>query len=186
MKIIISGLTASGKSTLARGISEELNLKYFSASSKLREIMPPRDFEFWESQKGLDVVKFRLKNLKYDRLLDDYILKYVKEHDNLVLDSWVASWKINDEKTIKIYLKVDLETRAWRVSQRGNMGYGEALKFMKEKDRLSAKIYYTLYKIKIAEDMLPFDLVINSAALSVESLKKVCLEYIVKRMKKWK
>lgn len=185
MKIIISGLTASGKSTLAKGLSSDLGMGYFSGSSKLREIMPPKDFEYWESKKGLDVIKFRLKHLKYDRLLDDYILKYVKSHDNIVLDSWVASWKVNEKDTIKIYLKVDLETRARRVSERDQMEYEAALKFMKEKDKLSSKIYYTLYKIKISgEDLMPFDLVVNSSELSIEQLKSICLDYINKRMKR--
>ena len=67
MRIIISGLTASGKSTLAIGLSHELELEYFSASSKLRDILPPKDFQFWESKKGIDIVKFRLKNPKYEK-----------------------------------------------------------------------------------------------------------------------
>lgn len=183
MKIIISGLTASGKSTLAKGIAAALGFEYFSGSSKLREIMPPKDFEYWESKKGLDVIKFRLKHLKYDKLLDNYILGYVQSHDNLVLDSWVASWKVKDENAIKIYLKVDLETRAMRVSERDNIDYDAALKFMKEKDRLSSKIYYTLYKIDISNGMKPFDLVVNSAKLSIEDLKSICLNYIERRLK---
>ncbi len=179
MRIIISGLTASGKSTLAIGLSHELELEYFSASSKLRDILPPKDFQFWESKKGIDIVKFRLKNPKYDKRLDDYIIKYVKAHDDIILDSWVASWKVNDEKTIKIYLKADLETRASRVANRDKISLTDAVKFMKEKDKLTSLIYYKLYGIEIQKDMAPFDLVLNSGRLSIDSLKDVCLSYIL-------
>jgi predicted cytidylate kinase len=182
MKIIISGLTASGKSTLAKGLSSALGMEYFSGSTKLREFMPPKEFEYWESQKGLDAIKFRLKHPKYDRLLDNFILKYVKTHDNIVLDSWVASWKVKDRDAIKIYLKVGLETRARRVSERDSIDYDSALRFMKEKDKLSSKIYFNLYKIRIGgEDLMPFDLVVNSSDFSIDELRDLCLGYIDKR-----
>ena len=183
MKVIISGLTASGKSTLAKGLSDELRVEYFSASSKLRELMPPKDFEYWETKKGLDAVKFRLKNPRYDRKLDDYIVNYVKSHDNIILDSWVASWKVNDKNAIKIYLKADIETRAQRVSQRDGVKLSDALRFMKEKDKLTSKIYLNLYKIKIDSDLTPFDLVVNTSRTSAEALKNLCFNYIINSRK---
>jgi cytidylate kinase len=178
MKIIISGLTATGKSTLVRGLSQEFGLEYFSASSKWKDIMPKKDFVFWESKKGLDALKFRLSHLKYDRMLDDFILKHVASHDNIIIDSWVASWKIDDKDTIKIYLRADLETRARRVVVRDGILYKDALDFMKKKDKLSTKIYYKLYKIKIDRDMYPFKLVVDNSHLSVEAMRALCSSYI--------
>ncbi len=183
MRIIVSGLTASGKSTLARGLSKSLGLEYFSASSKLREIMPPREFEFWESQKGLDAIRFRLKHPQYDKALDNYIVRNVRTQTNIILDSWVASWKVNAPSTIKIYLKVDVKERARRVSERDGIKFGPALKFMKEKDRLTAKVYMNIYGIDIANDLTPFDLVVDSTHLQVEELRKLCLNYIILQKK---
>ena len=180
MKIIISGLTASGKSTLATGLSKDLGLSIFSGSSKLREFMPPKHFESWESKKGLDAIKFRLAHPKYDRLLDDYIVTYAKNNDNFILDSWTAAWKIKGG-AIKIYLKADLKIRAARVSERSHTPFESALKFMKEKDKLTAKIYNKLYKIFVDTDTTPFDLVVNSGTLSIDDLRALCLTYIRKR-----
>lgn len=178
MRIIISGLTASGKSTLAKGLSRSLGLEYFSASSKLREIMPPREFEFWESQKGLDAIKFRLKHPQYDKALDNYIIRSVKKKRSIILDSWVASWKVNVPGTIKIYLRVDLEERARRVSKRDSIPLGSALKFMKQKDRLTSKVYSDIYGIDIVNDLTPFNLVVDSTNMQIKELRKLCLNYI--------
>ena len=52
MKVIVSGLTASGKSSVSKDIASNLSIDYFSASSKLKEILPKKDFEVWESKKG--------------------------------------------------------------------------------------------------------------------------------------
>jgi cytidylate kinase len=180
MKIIISGLTASGKSTLVAGLSNQLDFSIFSGSSKLREFMPPKLFDFWESKKGLDALKFRLAHTKYDRRLDDYILEYAKNNDNFILDSWTASWRIKDD-AIKIYLKADLKIRAARVSERDQIPFASAIKFMKEKDKLSIKIYKKLYNISIDTDTAPFDLVIDSGTLSISDLRDLCLDYIRKR-----
>jgi predicted cytidylate kinase len=181
MRIIISGLTASGKSTLAKALSKRLGIEYFSASSKWKELLPKKEFDFWESQKGLDVVKFRLDHLKYDRALDRYILNYVKTHKEIVLDSWVAAWKIYGPDVIKIYLRADVETRAKRASLRNGTSFKDALKFMKAKDKLTSEIYKRLYKIEVEKDFAPFDLVINSTALSEDSVRELCLDYINKR-----
>ncbi len=178
MKVIISGLTASGKSTLAKQLSQALGIEYFTASTKWKDILPKKDFLFWESQRGLDAIKFRLSNLKYDRQLDRYILSHVKKRDDLILDSWVASWKINEKDMIKIYQKADLHTRARRVSFRAGMPQREAIKFMKEKDRYMHILYLKLHKIDVVNDLTPFDLVINSARLSKEGLRDVCLDFI--------
>ncbi|MCL5009412.1 MAG: cytidylate kinase family protein [Candidatus Parvarchaeota archaeon] len=178
MRIIISGLTASGKSTLARSLSKSFKLEYFSGSSKLKELIPKEHFEFWESKKGLDAIRFRLKHPQYDRSLDNYIIKNIKARDNLILDSWVASWKVNLPGIIKIYLKVDIKERVRRVSERDGISIAAASKFMREKDRLTSKIYRDIYGIDVLKDLTPFDLVINSTYLSADELRRLCVHYI--------
>lgn len=51
MKVIVSGLTASGKSSVSKALAKEFNLEYFSASSKLREILPKKILKFGNLKK---------------------------------------------------------------------------------------------------------------------------------------
>ncbi len=183
MKVIVSGLTASGKSSVSKMLAEKFGLKYFSASSKLRDILPKKDFQVWESKKGIDAVKLRLRNPIYDKKLDSFILSYFKRSNNIIIDSWVAAWKIKDRKTIKIYIKADDKMRAMRVSKRDKIPFKKAFNFMKEKDMLTARIYKKIYNIDVKNDLAPFDLVIDSSYLDLESCLNICSDFILKQRK---
>lgn len=178
MIIIISGLTASGKTTLAKNLSKKLNFEYFSGSSKLKEIIPKKDFIAWESKSGIDAIKFRLKNPKYDLKLDQYIKNYIKNKNNIILDSWTAAFLIKRDDVVKIFIKASKETRIERVAKRDNITPREAQIFTEEKDRLTAKIYKKLYNIDIMNDMSPYDLIISSDKLDEKAVLKLCEGFI--------
>ncbi len=183
MKVIVSGLTASGKSSVATTLALNFGIEYFSASSKLKNLLPKKDFMVWESKKGIEAVKFRLKNPQYDKRLDSFILSFFKTKKDVVLDSWVAPWKIKDKDTIKIYIKADENVRAKRVSIRDKISFSEALKFMKQKDLLTKQIYKKIYGIEIDKDFTPFDLVIDSSNIDLESVVQLCSDYIMHQQK---
>lgn len=183
MKVIVSGLTASGKSSVSKSLADKFGLEYFSASSKLREILPRKDFEVWESRKGIDAVRFRLKNPGYDRKLDAFINSLFRKSSGIVMDSWVASWKIKDKDTIKVYIKADKKIRAGRVSIRDGITLKQAMEFMSEKDRLTAEIYRKIYKIDVEKDFTPFDIVIDSSYLDLEDTVKLCSDFIINQQK---
>ncbi|EFD92999.1 MAG: cytidylate kinase [Candidatus Parvarchaeum acidophilus ARMAN-5] len=180
MKVIVSGLTASGKSSVSKALAKEFNLEYFSASSKLREILPKKDFEVWESKKGIEAVKFRIKNPIYDKKLDRIMLSLFNRSFNMILDSWVASWKVTDTNIIKIYIKADEKIRAERVSNRDGITFKQALSFMRIKDKLTAQIYSNIYGIDVKKDFRPFNLVIDSSYLDLKEVIKICSYFILK------
>ncbi|MCL4398297.1 MAG: cytidylate kinase family protein [Candidatus Parvarchaeota archaeon] len=183
MKVVVSGLTASGKSSVATSLALNFGIEYFSASSKLRKLLPKKDFMVWESKKGIEAVKFRLSNPQYDKKLDSFIISYFKAKKDLVLDSWVAPWKIKDKETIKIYIKADEEVRAKRVSIRDKISLSEALKFMREKDAFTKKIYKKIYGIEIDKDFTPFNLVIDSSNIELNDVIQLCSDYIMHQQK---
>ena len=183
MKVIVSGLTASGKSSVATSLALNFGIEYFSASSKLKSLLPKKDFMVWESKKGIEAVKFRLKNPQYDKRLDSFILSFFKTKKDVVLDSWVAPWKINDRETIKIYIKADEKVRAKRVSTRDKISFSDAMKFMKQKDLLTKNIYKKIYGIEIDKDFTPFNLVIDSSNIDLENVVQLCSDYIMDQQK---
>ncbi len=183
MKIIVSGLTASGKSSVSTSLALNFGIEYFSASSKLKTLLPKKDFMVWESKKGIEAVKFRLKNTEYDKRLDSYIISFLKSKKDIVLDSWVAPWKINGNDIVKIYIKADEKTRAQRVSVRDKISFAEALKFMNEKDKLTKAIYKKAYNIEIDKDLTPFDLVIDSSKIELNDVIELCSDFILKLKK---
>ena len=183
MRVIVSGLTASGKSSVATSLALNFGIEYFSASSKLRDLPPKKDFMVWESKKGIDAVKFRLNNPQYDKKLDSFILSHFKSKNDVILDSWVAPWKIKDKETIKIYIKAEESVRAKRVSIRDKIRLEDAYKFMKQKDTLTKSIYKKIYKIEIDKDFTPFNLVVDSSNIDLNSVIQICSDFIMNQQK---
>lgn len=181
MKVIVSGLTASGKSSVSTSLALNFGIEYFSASSKLRKLLPKKDFMAWESKKGIEAVKFRLAHPEYDKRLDSYILSFLKGKKDIVLDSWVAPWKIKDKGTVKIYIKADESARADRVSIRDKISRKDALMFMKEKDRLTTEIYRKIYGIEVDTDFTPFNLVVDSSNIDLNDVIQLCSDFILKQ-----
>ncbi len=94
MKVIVSGLTASGKSSVATTLALNFGIEYFSASSKLKTLLTKKDFMVWESKKEIDK-DFTPFNLVIDsskinlesvvQLCSDYIIEQQKTTvDNLI------------------------------------------------------------------------------------------------------
>ena len=184
MIITVSGLTASGKTTLAKGLADELNLEYLSGSSKLKDLLPDKTFRSWESKEGIQMILFRLKNTKFDKRLDSGLLRIIRRSDNIVVDSWTMPWLLGSNRnTVKIYVKAPIEVRARRVSIRDDIPYKSALTAIKKKDDLTANIYRSLYKIDVSYDLAPFDLVVDSSKLDRDNLRDLCVDFIFKFFK---
>lgn len=183
MIIIVSGPTASGKTTLAKGLASELNLSYLSGSSWLKGLLKIKALRSWESKEGIKAILLRLRNTKFDKQLDAKILKAIKRSDDLVVDSWTMPWLLKRSNALKIYIKAPIEIRAQRLSDRNGIRYKEALDFAKRKDELTARIYRRLYGIDVLNDVSPFDLVVDSSRLDTDNLRDLCVDFIFKFFK---
>jgi cytidylate kinase len=184
MIITVSGITASGKTTLAKGLADELNLEFISGSSKLKALLPVKTFNSWESKDGMKMIHLRLKNPVFDKKLDLALLRTIRKSDNIVVDSWTIPWLLkSNDNILKIYVKAPIDVRARRVSVRDNIPYKSALEITKKKDLLTAGVYKKLYKIDVAKDLAPFDLVIDSSKLDKDNLRDLCVDFIFKFFK---
>ena len=54
---------------------------------------------------------------------------------------------------------------------------------MKQKDLLTKQIYKKIYGIEIDKDFTPFDLVIDSSNIDLESVVQLCSDYIMHQQK---
>ena len=70
-----------------------------------------------------------------------------------------------------------------RVSIRDKISFSDAMKFMKQKDLLTKNIYKKIYGIEIDKDFTPFNLVIDSSNIDLESVVQLCSDYIMDQQK---
>jgi CMP/dCMP kinase len=166
--ICISGMAGTGKSTLSKKLAEKYHLKYFSGGDVLKDLAKQEGYDvsiqgWWESPEGLSFLNERVKNLKFDKAVDDRLLEYAQQGD-VLLDSWTMPWLL--KAGFKIWLEASFEKRAARVAERDNISIVEALKVLKEKEAHTKAIYKELYGFSLGEDFKPFDFVLDTDNLN--------------------
>lgn len=176
--ICIAGLTGCGKSTVARRLAEKYGLKYLSGGMALKELAikmgyKPHERGWWETSEGIKFMEHRLKDPKFDKQVDAYLLKWAKR-GNVVFDSWTMPWLFKGG--FKIWFEASPEVRARRLAERDDIGIKEAIEAIRDKDEKTRRIYYDVYGFKLGEDFSPFNLILDVNQLDAEEVfQALCL-----------
>jgi len=176
--ICISGMTGSGKSTVAKKLADKYGLGYFSGGNALRTLAHEEGYEsdmrgWWETAEGLRFLQQRMGDPAFDRRIDEKLLE-LAEQGNVILDSWTMPWLLKEG--FKIWLEASPQVRAKRVVNRDNISIEEAVKALKEKDERTRQIYNGLYGFDLGHDLSPFNLVLATDELDPDEVfHAVCL-----------
>jgi cytidylate kinase len=178
--ICISGMAGTGKSTLSKKLAKKYNLKCYSGGDALKELAKAEGYDvarkgWWESPEGLNFLKERENDPKFDRAVDAKLLEYA-DQGNVLLDSWTMPWLLKDG--FKIWLMASIEKRAARVAKRDKITLVEAFKVLEEKETRTKAIYRKLYGFVLGEDFAPFDLVLDTDNLSADEVFEVLCRVI--------
>jgi len=178
--LCISGMAGTGKSTLSKKLAEKYNLKCYSGGDALKELAKAEGYNsscqgWWESPEGLNFLKERAGNPKFDQAVDAKLLEYAQQ-GNVLLDSWTMPWLLKEG--FKIWLLASIEKRAARVAERDKITIDEAFKVLKEKEDRTKAIYKKLYGFVLDEDLEPFDLVLDTDNLNADEVFEVLCRVI--------
>ncbi|MGD0405096.1 MAG: (d)CMP kinase [Candidatus Bathyarchaeia archaeon] len=178
--ICISGMAGTGKSTLSKKLAEKYNLKCYSGGDALKELAKAEGYDvsrqgWWESLEGLNFLKERVIDPKFDKAVDAKLLEYAQQ-GNVLLDSWTMPWLLKEG--FKIWLMGSIEKRATRVAERDKITLNEAFKVLEEKESRTKAIYKKLYGFALGEDFAPFDLVLDTDNLNAEEVFEVLCRVI--------
>jgi cytidylate kinase len=185
--ICIAGMTACGKSTVARRLAEKYRLRYVSGGTELKELAVRMGYKaqergWWETTEGMRFLERRLRDFRFDKQIDAELLKWA-EHGNVVLDSWTMPWLYKNG--FKIWIEVSTQERANRLARRDKISLREAEKAIREKDEKTKRIYERLYGFKLGDDFSPFDLILDTELLSAnetfETLSLVINRLVLKK-----
>ncbi|MCJ7614202.1 cytidylate kinase family protein [Candidatus Bathyarchaeota archaeon] len=176
--ICISGMTGSGKSTVAKRLAAKYGLDYFSGGNALRVLAQEEGYNsevtgWWESAEGLNFLKQRMGDPAFDKKIDEKLLELAKK-GNVVLDSWTMPWLLNEG--FKVWLEASPKVRAKRVVTRDSISIEEAINALNEKDARTRQIYKSLYGFDLGHDLSPFNLVLATDDLEPDDIfHAVCL-----------
>jgi len=179
VKVFISGLTGTGKNTIAKELASKLGLKYYECSWLLKEFtgMNVRSDGYHEVR-GKEAIEKRLKS-NLDEKFDKHLMDIVDNEDDFVLDSWTMPW-LYKEEALRILLTAPYDVRVKRVMIRDKVDLDGAKQIVKAKDAESKLVYLQKYTFDITKDWNVFDLIVNTQYLTKEDEIKLILEYTKK------
>ncbi len=173
--VIVSGMPASGKTTVAKIIAERYHLQYLCGGDMLKEMAIARGYElsgddWWDTEVGMKFLEERKKTDRFDHEVDERLVKAV-ERGGVAVTSYTTPWLAS--KGIKIWLKASAEARARRMASRDNVSHSEALEVVKKRDSENFELYRRMYGFEIDKDLSVFHLVIDTDNLSKESVIEI-------------
>lgn len=179
MIITITGDLGSGKSTIAKRVSKELNFKYISTGLIHRKIASKYNVD------SLTLNKMAFNNSEIDEKIDGYLMS-LNNTKNILVDSRLAWHFIND--TFKIYFKVNSTIGAERIFH-DDKRHNEPIYQNKDnariaiKERKSVEDQRFLQKYNIdCNDLDNFDLIINTSLNSIESISNLLISLIKQKI----
>jgi len=176
--ICVSGMTGSGKSTVAKRLADKYGLDYFSGGNALKALAQDEGYNpdvtgWWETAEGLRFLQQRMGDPAFDKRIDEKLLE-LAEQGNVVLDSWTMPWLLKEG--FKVWLEASFHVRAKRVMNRDSISIEEAVKALTEKDEQTRQLYKNLYGFDLGNDLSPFNLVLATDELEPDEVfHAVCL-----------
>lgn len=177
--ISLAGELASGKGTVSKLLSEELNYTIYRNGEYVRKLA---------KEKGLDITSFNEylnEHPEIDRQIEQSAADYAKEHDNFIIDARLGWYAVPE--SYKVYLTIDIEEAAKRAFYDENRKSTEAFSTIEEQKqdmirryKMENERYFNLYGVR-KEDLSNYDLVVNTTGKSPETVKQEILD----GYKKW-
>ncbi len=179
MIITLTGLPGAGKSTIAKLLSEKLNMPWYSMGDLRGKLAIDRGMTIDEFNQLGESEAFT------DQDVDDYQTQLGRENDRLIIDGRL-SWHFIPH-SFKIFLDINEDIAAQRIFQAAKQGLRSderpynSVEEVKERTRLrlasDQKRYQQYYGLDYL-DTSNYDLVIDTSKLTPDEIIQVILDKI--------
>ncbi|MDI9609899.1 MAG: AAA family ATPase [Archaeoglobales archaeon] len=167
MKITISGPPGSGKTTVAKLLSEKLKVKLISAGEVFRQLAFDRGM-------GLeDFSRFAESNPEIDIMIDRVQRELAEKEKEAIVEGRLSGWMIRDAD-LKVYIFADPEVRYSRIAKREGKDISTVKRETKLREEIEKRRYHKFYSIDL-EDWRIYDLIINSSRFPPEKIVEMIL-----------
>lgn len=181
--IIVSGMPAVGKTTVAKRVGRSLKLRVVGGGDVLKEMATEEGFspggeDWWDTAEGIQFLKKRKSSPSFDKEVDERLLNKARA-GNLVITSYTLPWL--SEYGIKLWLSGGARSRARRMAKRDHLEESRCRAIVAIRDRENHALYKKIYGIEFGKDLEPFDLIIDTDEIEEVNVARIVLEYVKNR-----
>jgi cytidylate kinase len=152
MIITVSGAPGTGTTTLARGLSSELGIRWVNSGELFRKIAAEKNVSVRE------LCRLAEKGPEIDYLVDDAQRNLAREGSG-IFEGRLSGHLLDAD--LKVALITDLRVRAERISSRESKLVEDAMNETRGREESEARRYKKYYNVEIS-DLSVYDLVVNT------------------------
>ncbi len=174
MKITISGPPGSGKTTVAKLISDRLGIELVTGGKIFRD--QARRMRVSLSDLGV----LAEKDERLDRSLDDFLVVRLKEKGDSVVESRLSGWLcfLNKIEAFKVFVNAREDVRIERIRKsmedRKEESGGDLRSLINQRERSELERYSKYYGIDYSDTSI-YNLVVDSSDDGAEKVAEVIL-----------
>ncbi len=177
MRITISGKAGAGKSTVARLLSEKLNLRHYSIGDLMRAMAREKGISLLELNKQAE------KDKSIDFELDEKLRELGKEKDDFVVDGRLTAFFI-PHADVRVFLETDDKVRAGRIMKdkrehENSKDINEMIETIRKREESEKKRYKKYYDVDYTDKKL-YNFVIDTTNLMPNEVVDKIIEFVKK------
>ena len=180
MRITISGKAGSGKSTVAKMLSESLNLRHYSIGDLMRAMAKEKKMSLLEFNRMAE------KSKSIDFELDSKLKELGKAKDNFVVDGRLTAFFIPNADA-RVFLDANDKVRAERIlkdrrQQEKSKSLKEAIGSIKKREESEKKRYKKYYGVDYLDRKL-YNLVVDTTKLTPNQVVDSIVKFVKTKQK---
>ena len=181
MRITISGKAGSGKSTVAKLLSEMLRLRHYSIGDLMRAMAVEKGMRL------LELNRLAEKDKSIDFELDRKLKELGKTKNKFVVDARLTAFFIPDAE-VRVFLKTDDKVRAERIlKDKRQHEKGKSLKdiiaSIRNREESEKKRYKKYYRVDYTDKRL-YNFVIDTTKLAPDDIVERIIGFVKSKQKR--
>ena len=173
LTVTVSGLSKTGKSTIAKSISRALNLRYVSAGEIQRQLA---------RENGISLEKqVRTRKAGVDYTMDRRSLEFAMR-GGVLIDARLSGWVAGDWSDARIFVKCSLTDRAERLAKDERISVKAAKESIRKRDSDDSRRYKQIYGIDQTDESI-YDIVLDNSRMTLREAKTVPVKFVKELLK---
>lgn len=173
--ILVSGLTAAGKTTHSKLLAEDLGWSYIGMASVRKEVLGDQlDRSEHDREWSPSHDRLRAADSSIDSQADQRMAAIVADRSNIVVDAWLQPWLYRGGDALRIWIESTVEARVMKAAvaatRRGEIPSSHIADIVATKDDFSRTHFKRLYSINLYGNPTIFCMIVDNSTYIDEPL----------------